>query len=57
MAKVLFACHDTTSISCTQLLQIYNVFEFRYEIRKAVPGRRALCRPQDCLLFFCFWIG
>ena len=54
MAKVLFACHDTTSISCTQLLQIYNVFEFRYEIRKAVPGRRALCRPQDCLLFFCF---
>ena len=56
MAKVLFACHDTTSISCTQLLQIYNVFEFRYEIRKAVPGRRAV-PTSGLLIILLFLIG
>ena len=38
-----------------KLLQFYNIFEFRYEIRKskAVPRRHEKCLFRDCFLFVC----
>ena len=38
-----------------KLLQFYNIFEFRYDLKmsKAVPMRREKCLFRDCFLFVC----